>query len=188
MGFMEQKPFHCTMLSNSIMQCPCGQEKDYSECCEPYISGKKSAPNPEALMRSRYSAYTKSEVGYLGKTLAPSQRSDFNEAETKKWAKQSEWLGLEIIEAAGNKVEFVAKYRTGGKVLEHHEVATFKKTEDQWYFVDGESHVHEEGKGHEHHAVPQNPIAPVVRETPKVGRNDPCHCGSGKKFKKCHGV
>jgi len=25
------------------------------------------------------------------------------------------------------------------------------------------------------------------RETPKVGRNDPCHCGSGKKYKHCHG-
>jgi preprotein translocase subunit SecA len=28
---------------------------------------------------------------------------------------------------------------------------------------------------------------PVVREAPKVGRNDPCPCGSGKKYKKCHG-
>ena len=28
----------------------------------------------------------------------------------------------------------------------------------------------------------------VKREAPKVGRNDPCPCGSGKKFKKCHGV
>jgi uncharacterized protein YecA (UPF0149 family) len=25
------------------------------------------------------------------------------------------------------------------------------------------------------------------RDLPKLGRNDPCHCGSGKKFKKCHG-
>jgi preprotein translocase subunit SecA len=31
------------------------------------------------------------------------------------------------------------------------------------------------------------PIAPYVREQPKVGRNDPCPCGSGKKFKQCHG-
>jgi uncharacterized protein len=28
----------------------------------------------------------------------------------------------------------------------------------------------------------------VKRETPKVGRNDPCPCGSGKKFKQCHGA
>ena len=31
-------------------------------------------------------------------------------------------------------------------------------------------------------------IAQVKREAPKVGRNDPCPCGSGKKYKKCHGV
>jgi preprotein translocase subunit SecA len=31
------------------------------------------------------------------------------------------------------------------------------------------------------------PVAPYVREQPKVGRNDPCPCGSGKKFKQCHG-
>lgn len=36
---------------------------------------------------------------------------------------------------------------------------------------------------HHHH----QPAAPVKREGPKLGRNDPCHCGSGKKFKKCHG-
>ena len=29
--------------------------------------------------------------------------------------------------------------------------------------------------------------APIRREFPKIGRNDPCHCGSGRKFKKCHG-
>ncbi len=34
----------------------------------------------------------------------------------------------------------------------------------------------------------QEPIKPIVRETPKVGRNDPCPCGSGKKYKKCHGA
>ena len=29
--------------------------------------------------------------------------------------------------------------------------------------------------------------SPTVREEPKVGRNDPCPCGSGKKYKQCHG-
>ena len=31
-------------------------------------------------------------------------------------------------------------------------------------------------------------IKQVKREEPKVGRNDPCPCGSGKKYKKCHGA
>jgi len=29
--------------------------------------------------------------------------------------------------------------------------------------------------------------APIMRDAPKVGRNDPCPCGSGKKYKQCHG-
>jgi len=82
-------------------------------------------------------------------------------------------------------VEFTARYKAQGKVLEHHEVSKFRKAEGRWFFVDGDSHVHEEGKGHEHHRQPQ---APVVRDTPKLGRNDPCGCGSGKKFKKCCGA
>lgn len=167
------------------MTCPCGSKLEYANCCEPYISGKRPAPTPEALMRSRYTAYVKGAVKYLGETLAPESRGDFDENEVLEWSKTSQWLGLEIIEAAGDRVEFVAKYRSEGKVLEHHEVATFKKKADHWYFVDGDSHVHEEGKGHQHH---HEPIKPIVRENPKVGRNDPCSCGSGKKFKKCCGT
>jgi preprotein translocase subunit SecA len=36
-------------------------------------------------------------------------------------------------------------------------------------------------------ALPAEPVTPYVREAPKVGRSDPCPCGSGKKFKQCHG-
>ncbi len=167
------------------MRCPCGTELEYENCCEPYIEGKRPAPSPEALMRSRYTAYVKVRPPYLRDTLAPESRGDFKESDVLEWAKQSEWLGLSIVKAEGNVVEFTAKYKTQGKVLEHHEVSTFRKEGNQWYFVDGESHVHEEGKGHQHDQAPK---APVVRASPKVGRNDPCTCGSGKKFKKCCGV
>jgi len=34
---------------------------------------------------------------------------------------------------------------------------------------------------------PQGPTGPVRNEGPKIGRNDPCPCGSGKKYKNCHG-
>ncbi|MGE0616813.1 MAG: YchJ family metal-binding protein, partial [Bacteriovoracia bacterium] len=47
------------------MNCPCGTQSNYADCCERYISGKQYAPTPEALMRSRYTAYTKAEMGYL---------------------------------------------------------------------------------------------------------------------------
>ena len=49
--------------------CPCGSHKSYSGCCEPYLSGQKAALTPEALMRSRYSAFTKRKFSYLTKTM-----------------------------------------------------------------------------------------------------------------------
>jgi preprotein translocase subunit SecA len=45
----------------------------------------------------------------------------------------------------------------------------------------GDGHVHDENCGHHHHA----PVTTLRRGGPKVGRNDPCPCGSGKKHKKC---
>jgi len=50
-------------------------------------------------------------------------------------------------------------------------------------------HEHVHGPDCEHDHSHHHEVAlPFKRETPKLGRNDPCHCGSGKKFKKCHGV
>ena len=134
-------------------------------------------------MRSRYTTYTQGATAYLRDTLAPASRGDYDEASVREWSKNSQWLGLEILSATSEKVEFVAKYKADDKVIEHHEVARFKKLRDRWYFVDGKSHVHEEGKGHQHH----HDAAPAEPAGPKVGRNDPCTCGSGKKFKKCCG-
>ena len=116
---------------------------------------------------------------------------EFDLASAKDWALQSEWLGLEILSKKKGgptdnegTVEFVAKYKKDGKVLEHHEVAKFSKnSQGHWQFVDGDSHIHKEGEGHHHHEKPVT----LVRTEPKVGRNDPCPCGSGKKFKKCCG-
>lgn len=175
------------------MNCPCGSPLTFEACCSPYLSGKKLPATAEQLMRSRYTAYTKADVPYLKKTLAPESRGDFDAATTKQWAEQSVWKGLKVLstkrggptDKAGT-VEFTAVYEAEGKTIEHHEVSTFRKDDQgQWFFVEGESHTHAEGEGHhDHHHEPQKP---VVRESPKVGRNDPCSCGSGKKFKKCHG-
>lgn len=139
-------------------------------------------------MRARYTAHVLGDIGFIRDTLAPKARKDFNEKEVREWALESEWRGLEVIGAQGNEVEFVAKYKPKGeeKGFEHHEVATFVKDAKtgQWLFVDGDAHVHQEGEGHHDHHERQEPI---VREGPKTGRNDPCTCGSGKKFKKCCG-
>ena len=116
---------------------------------------------------------------YLLETLHPGQRNDYDEAGAAKWARESDWTGLEILKVTGDPatentgtVEFKACYRRNNEKLEHHELAEFRKTNDIWYFYDGKM------------------VAPgqFQRETPKVGRNDPCPCGSGKKFKKCCGA
>lgn len=47
-------------------------------------------------------------------------------------------------------------------------------------------HVHGPHCNHDHHHH-HHVLKPITREAPKIGRNDPCSCGSGKKFKKCCG-
>ncbi len=159
--------------------CPCGSEKDYSTCCEPLIMGNQKAETAEALMRARYSAYVKEDVAFILQTTHPSQRDQYTENGIRRWARNSEWLGLTIIgtengTAADDRgtVEFVAEYFEKGRRNRHHEIAQFRREEDGWYFYDGQA------------PTPQT----VVRNAPKVGRNDPCPCGSGKKYKKCCGA
>lgn len=173
----------------SSSSCACGSGLDFSKCCEPFLKGQLPE-TAEQLMRARYTAFTVADIKFLEKTLAPESRTDFDPKTTEQWAKDSKWKGLKILStdkgtASDNKgtVEFVATYEVEGEGVEHHEVSEFRKTpEGRWYFVDGKSHTHKEGEGHQHHHET------VVRAEPKIGRNDPCHCGSGKKFKKCHGA
>jgi SEC-C motif-containing protein len=163
---------------NDATPCPCGSGSTFAACCEPYISGKARAPDPETLMRSRYTAYTLQDMPYLAETLHPGQRHDYDEAGAAKWARESAWEGLEILDvtdtadnADNGKVEFRATYRRNGEKMLHHELAEFRKSGDTWYFFDGKL----VGPGQ------------FTRESPKIGRNDPCPCGSGRKFKKCCG-
>lgn len=175
------------------MNCPCQSQQAFEVCCQPFLTGKEMPETAEQLMRSRYTAFTTADVAYLKKTLAPESRHDFDEAATRKWAETAKWKGLQIVttEKGGandkkGKVEFIATYEADGEGLDHHEVSEFRKADNgQWLFVEGDGHTHAEGEGHHHHhEKPQT----VQRESPKIGRNDPCTCGSGKKYKKCHGV
>lgn len=159
--------------------CPCGSGAAYAACCLPVISGERPARTPEELMRSRYSAYAKKEIGHLLTSLHPDQRADYDEKSSREWAERASWEGLDILGATGGgpedeegEVEFVARYTEQGDAREHHEIATFRKHDGAWYFETGK-------------APPQKQY---VRASPKVGRNDPCPCGSGKKHKKCCGA
>lgn len=161
-----------------MVQCYCGSGTSFSECCQPLIEGKVHAESPEALLRSRYSAFVVENISYIGDTVHPAMKHEFDENGIREWSTNSKWLGLEIVKTEGGAIDdekgtvhFIAKYENNGKGLEHNEVAEFRKKNDRWYFYDGKF-------------VGQET---VVRDAPKVGRNDPCPCGSGKKYKKCCG-
>ena len=134
------------------MKCPCQSGQEFSSCCEPITKGAVVAETAEQLMRARYTAYTMGNLKFIQDTLAAEAKKDFDMAEAKKWAEKSKWMGLQIIETQDGKagdskgvVEFIAKYSAGGQVIEHHEVAQFRKEKDKWVFVDGDAHTHKEG-------------------------------------------
>jgi SEC-C motif-containing protein len=153
-----------------MTSCPCGSGRGFDDCCGPVLAGAAPA-SPEALMRSRYTAFTRADLDYLETTLAPEAKEDYDRAETEAWVKEAKWDGLEIRAAEGDQVEFVARYKMRGKIFAHHELASFRQNDGRWVYVDGV----------------MNP-RPAQRSVEKVGRNDPCTCGSGKKFKKCCGA
>jgi SEC-C motif-containing protein len=157
--------------------CPCGSGLAYAGCCEPYIRGEQKAPTAEALMRSRYAAYVEHEVDYIVDTCVQEGKDRIDVRQTRQWSERSKWLGLKIIslarggiEDSEGTVEFEALYEMDGLRDIHHEKAKFKKQDGLWLYDDGD-------------IVPKT----VVRSIPKTGRNDPCPCGSGKKYKFCHG-
>lgn len=166
------------------MSCPCGSTLDLAACCGPILSGERPATTAEALMRARYTAYTQHNIDFIAGSTHPDGLADSDLEAMKAWSEAAGWQGLEILqtEAGGENdsrglVEFIAHYEMGGVKHHHHEVSAFLKGQSGWQFRDGEVL----------HAGPSEKPKPVVNEL-KIGRNDPCHCGSGKKFKKCHGA
>ncbi len=159
-------------------ECPCSSGKMYQDCCEPLLSGSRKAETAEELLRARYSAHVKLEMDFVKDTTHPDQVSRYEPATAKSWAEKSEWDRLEVVDIEGGapddetaNIEFVAHFRQKDKLKTHHELAHFKRYEGEWFFYDGQG------------VVPKQ----VVRQQPKVGRNEPCPCGSGKKYKKCCG-
>lgn len=177
-------------MQKQLLTCPCGSQKNYSECCEPLLSGQKIASTPEALMRSRYTAFIEKNVDYLFSSMTPELQLDTDREDMADFAEEVDsWVKLDIINAPtsdadqGN-VEFAAYFMVDGEQQRIHENSQFVKKDGQWFYAGHEhqcsSHDHDDhdhGHHHSHHE-------PYVAEM-KIGRNDPCPCGSGKKYKKC---
>lgn len=158
--------------------CPCGSSLSYESCCAPYIRGEKHAPDVAALVRSRYSAFCLHEFAYLVETTHPDFRDDLDVESIAQGTEKIQWLRLDLGESSesqrenGEKFEeisFSAYYEQDGVARQLSETSFFKREGDRLYYVDGVPH---KAKSY-------------TRSTPKYGRNDPCPCGSGKKYKKC---
>lgn len=124
--------------------CPCGcagvTAKPLAACCGRYLDGGEPAPTAEALMRSRYTAYTILNEEYLLATWHASTRPErlglMDEAPTK-------WLGLEVkrheqSDADHAVVEFVARYKVNGRAHRLHEISRFVREDGRWYYLDGD--------------------------------------------------
>lgn len=156
--------------------CPCSSGQAHAACCAPYLAGAP-APSALALMRSRYTAYVLGAIDYVVATHDEASRAQVDVAASEAWSRETLWQGLEIRDtvAGGPQdstgvVEFVARGVTRGTPFAQRERSRFRKVDGRWYYVDGE--------------VRREPI----RKASSQGPNEPCACGSGRKYKRCHGA
>lgn len=168
------------------MQCPCGSNISFQQCCCLLINQETCAQSPEQLMRSRYSAYATEAADYIYQTYAQASRALQSITDISAWAKETKWLKLTINAAsdytelndqnavnADNKEQhlptvcFSAYYQHHGEYFLMKETSRFVVEKGQWRYLDGEVSNNE--------AL----IAPK--------RNQACFCDSNKKFKQCCG-
>ncbi|GAB5560728.1 MAG: YchJ family protein [Synoicihabitans sp.] len=142
-------------------------------CCGPILAGKTTAPTAEALMRSRYTAHAINDFAYLHRTFEETRHTPYEEEE---YGNEIKWTKLVInshepdVRPGVSHVDFSAHFEEQGQAGVMHEKSEFELKPEGWIFTK---------------TLREGP-APIKKE-PKVGRNDPCPCGSGKKFKKCCG-
>ena len=135
-----------------MMLCPCGgvrltakppgtqgSNEKYAGCCGPYLDGGEAAPTAEALMRSRYTAYTLGREDYL---LATWHHTTRPASLALGSGPRHKWLGLDVKrheqpEPDHAVVEFVACYKIGGRAHRLHEISRFVREAGQWFYVDG---------------------------------------------------
>lgn len=137
-------------------------------------------------MRSRYSAYVQANIDYIQASMCGKALEGYDLISSKQWAESVTWQGLKVKKSYIDKgdaklgyVDFIAKFKDSmGVEQELSELSEFRKINDHWFYSDGKTS-----------AKSMNSV--YTKETltkataPKVGRNDPCPCGSGKKYKKC---
>ena len=155
-----------------MTNCTCDSQKKYVLCCEQYITKKQLPESPEALMRSRYSAYSMANIDYIKDTMRDNALIGFDEMKAKRWANRVNWIKLEVLNSGNDHlnrayVEFEASFVEGSRLKHLHEKSYFTREQGQWFYVDGT------------HLTPSCPEQ-------KISLNTICPCGSKRKYKNCH--
>jgi len=152
--------------------CPCGSGQTFGACCRPLLKREQPAPDAERLMRSRFTAHVLRDFEHLHRTVLETAKEPYvpdPEAGGTNWTR----LAIHSHEKAAKPdfatVDYTASYQEGDVEKALHEKAEFQRVEGTWYYT---------------RPLRQGP-APIKSTQAKAGRNDPCPCGSGKKYKQC---
>ncbi len=131
---------------------------------------------PKELLKARYQAFVKGDVDFIVESCHPQIRAKQDQKSIEAWSRNADWKGLAIEHEEADEdrafIDFTVRFVESGENVEHKEKAEFRKKDDRWYYFDSKF------------SRPE----PIRRDSEKVGRNDPCPCGSGKKYKKCCGI
>ncbi len=139
-------------------------------------------------MRSRYTAFAQNNWEYLVITSHPEEKKEMAKLGPALIEDGVVWKKLEIagIRAgcrndSEGQVDFIAHYIKDGTPQTLRESSRFYKINGRWVYSRKDSTLPP--------VAVSSPTKPqtFVRGEAKIGRNDPCSCGSGKKFKKCCG-
>lgn len=168
------KPSATQPMPASDSPCPCGSGRAFGQCCEPLLKQERKAATAEELMRSRFTAHVVRDFRHLHRTyLGTASRPFVEDADAEG---EVTWTRL-VVHAPEPEsrpdrafVDFTAYYIEDGAEHPLHEKSEFNRMDGTWFYS---------------RAVRTGP-APA-KAAPKVGRNDPCPCGSGKKYKHCCG-
>ncbi|MRI34511.1 hypothetical protein EOPP23_16110 [Endozoicomonas sp. OPT23] len=159
-----------TLSFEKTSSCPCGSGNTYIDCCDRYHNQGLLPETAEQLMRSRFCAYYLKNNDYLIETTWPRQHEAMRQERLHQQEDNTRWSKLDILSTVAGKegdtkgkVEFKAWFinPASGNEEPYHENSDFIRESGSWYF-----------------------IYPNLAAKPPA-RNDPCLCGSGKKFKKC---
>ena len=161
-----------TPKPESAQPCPCGSGQPFGDCCGAILSGRRPAATAEQLMRARFTAHVVRDYLFLHRTYRETANRPF---EAEPVVAPTQWTRLVVHSHTPGRdpdtafVDFSAYGTEEGREQILQEKAEFVRQNGAWIYT---------------RAVREGP-APFKAAGPKPGRNDPCPCGSGRKYKHC---